>query len=121
MQKQVSSTVKKVPLLGDIPILGLPFRHTVKNDTKSELLIFLTPYIVESTQKVKDVTIHEANQAELTRDALTPEEVSNNLDTLRLIPQFDSNGLPQDKTEIVEAPAPIPTPTPAPAKTAPKK
>lgn len=38
--------VSKVPLLGDIPVLGALFRHTSRSDKKTELLIFLTPKIV---------------------------------------------------------------------------
>ena len=121
MQKKATSNVTKIPILGDIPILGYAFRHTVKTDINSELLIFLTPYIVESTQRIKDVTLTEANRADLTRDTLTPEEASNNLDTLRLMPQVDYKGQPQDKTEFVDAPAPLPTSGLAPAKNNPKK
>jgi len=41
---------EKVPFLGDIPILGHLFRNDVKQDVKSELMIFLTPRIlVEDT------------------------------------------------------------------------
>jgi len=36
----------QVPLLGDIPILGVIFQHHTKPDARSELLIFLTPRIV---------------------------------------------------------------------------
>lgn len=39
----------KVPLLGDIPILGYLFRSTSKSDTKSELLIFVTPKILSES------------------------------------------------------------------------
>lgn len=39
-------TVTKVPFLGDIPILGYLFRNTSVNNTRSELLIFLTPRIL---------------------------------------------------------------------------
>lgn len=39
-------TVTKVPFLGDIPILGYLFRNTAVNNTRSELLIFLTPRIL---------------------------------------------------------------------------
>ncbi len=38
--------VKKVPLLGDIPVLGWLFRSTTEEKTKSNLLLFLTPYII---------------------------------------------------------------------------
>ncbi len=39
-------TVTKVPFLGNLPILGYLFRNTVVNNTRSELLIFLTPRIL---------------------------------------------------------------------------
>ena len=37
----------KVPLLGDIPLIGLLFRSDTKNRTKSNMLVFLTPTIVD--------------------------------------------------------------------------
>jgi type II secretory pathway component GspD/PulD (secretin) len=37
----------KVPLLGDLPVLGLLFRSDTKSRTKSNLIVFLTPTIVE--------------------------------------------------------------------------
>jgi type IV pilus assembly protein PilQ len=37
----------KVPLLGDIPVLGYLFRSTSKVDNKSELLVFITPKIIQ--------------------------------------------------------------------------
>lgn len=36
----------KVPVLGDIPYLGRLFKHTVNSETKTELLIFITPKII---------------------------------------------------------------------------
>jgi type IV pilus assembly protein PilQ len=36
----------QIPLLGDIPILGVLFQHRSKSDKRNELLIFLTPRIV---------------------------------------------------------------------------
>ncbi|NOH92824.1 type IV pilus secretin PilQ family protein [Vibrio sp. AIC-3] len=45
-QHSVSSTVDKVPLLGDLPVLGALFRRSYENVGKSELLIFVTPKVV---------------------------------------------------------------------------
>ncbi|UWZ97595.1 type IV pilus secretin PilQ family protein [Vibrio splendidus] len=45
-QHSVSSTVDKVPLLGDLPVLGTLFRRSYENVGKSELLIFVTPKVV---------------------------------------------------------------------------
>ena len=41
-----STNVNKVPLLGDIPFLGVLFRNTARIANKTELLIFITPKIV---------------------------------------------------------------------------
>jgi type IV pilus assembly protein PilQ len=45
-QQQENETEQKVPLLGDIPILGNLFRNNIRNSKRSELLIFLTPKVV---------------------------------------------------------------------------
>ena len=42
-----SNTIVRVPFLGQIPILGALFRNTDTTDKKEELLIFLTPKIVQ--------------------------------------------------------------------------
>lgn len=41
------STVSKVPLLGDMPVFGNLFKTTSKENTKTELIIFLTPRILD--------------------------------------------------------------------------
>jgi len=45
--------VNKVPLLGDLPGLGPLFRNTQRIDNKTELLVFLTPRIVEERLTVR--------------------------------------------------------------------
>ncbi len=42
----VVKTVKRLPILGYIPILGWPFQHTVDTHQKKDLMIFLTPHII---------------------------------------------------------------------------
>ena len=44
-----TSTVNKVPLLGDIPLIGWLFRNTQLTNNKDELLIFVTPKIMTQT------------------------------------------------------------------------
>ena len=41
------SNVAKTPVLGDLPILGHLFKRTTSVDTRSELLIFITPKLIE--------------------------------------------------------------------------
>ncbi|MEO8837797.1 MAG: type IV pilus secretin PilQ family protein, partial [Herbaspirillum sp.] len=46
--QEEKNSVAKVPLLGDIPVLGNLFKNTSKISNKTELLVFLTPKIVNS-------------------------------------------------------------------------
>jgi type II secretory pathway component HofQ len=45
--KSDNTSVNKVPVLGDLPIVGQFFRHTTVTNTQDELLIFVTPTIVD--------------------------------------------------------------------------
>jgi len=45
-QQSERSTETKVPLLGDIPLLGVFFRSTGRSQEKTELMVFITPKIV---------------------------------------------------------------------------
>jgi len=48
-----SNTITKLPILGDIPFLGMAFRHKDKSSTERELIIFMTPHIVDENNKQK--------------------------------------------------------------------
>ena len=53
-EETIRNDATKVPLLGDIPVLGYLFKQTGRSSEKTELLIFLTPRIVrESVTAVK--------------------------------------------------------------------
>jgi type IV pilus assembly protein PilQ len=45
--------VTKVPLLGDIPLIGFFFRQDLRNNNKHELLIFVTPRVIKDTLTVR--------------------------------------------------------------------
>ena len=45
-------TINKVPVLGDIPVLGAAFRSKQRLDNKAELLIFVTPRILEEGSSI---------------------------------------------------------------------
>lgn len=45
-------TINKVPFLGDIPFLGALFRSTQRTDNKAELLIFVTPRILNEGSSI---------------------------------------------------------------------
>lgn len=53
MDSSESKKVSKIPLLGDIPILGEFFKHTSKTRDKRELIIVVTPYLVSDADLSK--------------------------------------------------------------------
>jgi type IV pilus assembly protein PilQ len=52
-EQTTRTDVTKVPLLGDIPVLGNLFKTTTKRDEKTELLIFITPRIIKDQLVVR--------------------------------------------------------------------
>ena len=51
-----SQSISKVPLLGDIPVLGYLFRSTETTIQKQNLLLMLTPYIIESNIDLEKIS-----------------------------------------------------------------
>ena len=51
MRDQTTQSISKVPLLGDIPLLGWLFKNKSAKTAKVNLLFFLTPQIMDSYQK----------------------------------------------------------------------
>ena len=56
VKDQISETIQKVPLLGDIPLLGALFRRTRSTKTQTELLVFLTPQVVRNPDELADLS-----------------------------------------------------------------
>lgn len=53
MNSDESKVITKVPILGDIPIIGEFFKHTSSSKDKRELMILITPTIVTNNDPVK--------------------------------------------------------------------
>ena len=49
VQDKITRANKKVPILGDVPGLGYLFRLDTKDREKSNLIIFITPTIIEDS------------------------------------------------------------------------
>lgn len=52
-KQEEANTINKVPLLGDIPVIGFMFRNKAQRDDKSELLIFVTPRILKESLNLR--------------------------------------------------------------------
>jgi general secretion pathway protein D len=91
---------RKVPFLGDLPLLGALFRHKQDIQANSELLIFITPYVIETSEQMLPQARQEQEQA---RRKL--ESVQNELNVLAGADEPPADG---------DAPEPAGTPTESP-------
>lgn len=74
-----------IPILKDIPLLGYLFRDTERRGRKTELVIFLTPYLVETDadlERLRERSIERTNS----RQQIRRELERNRLDSVRVIP-----------------------------------
>ena len=79
LERNDGTVIQKVPLLGDLPILGWLFRHEKTDLTNSELLIFMTPYVIDETT-LENISPDEMSTEEfLQRSRMKMEDVVNRL------------------------------------------
>ncbi len=97
IQDSVTDGTEKVPLLGDIPLLGALFRYQKRSRSKTNLMVFLRPTLVRSGGRT---------------DAFTGERYNYILGEQRKVLPASSAILPD-----IESPQLPPLPTPAPAQT----
>jgi general secretion pathway protein D len=56
IEDQTGGTATKVPLLGDIPLLGRLFRSTTKADSQSVLMMFIRPTIIRTAEDARKLS-----------------------------------------------------------------
>ena len=115
MDSSETKNVTKIPFLGDIPILGEFFKHTSRSRDKRELIIVVTPYIVEhadnSSTPVSEPMREWYEQEKNYRASMENYDFKNYDDYRRILPPSKFNN-PHDrsstnrknKDEIVEFP-----------------
>lgn len=73
-------TVKKIPLIGDIPLLGMFFRSTSDEIKKTDLVILLTPHIMSGETPLTDfadITPEEGAIAKMVKGDIVTQKVSS--------------------------------------------
>jgi len=86
IQDSVNDGVQKVPVLGDIPILGALFRYKTRSHTKTNLMIFLRPTLVRNSEdsgaytgERYDYILGEQEKAKPVHDVMLPDVPSPTL------------------------------------------
>jgi general secretion pathway protein D len=89
VSKTKTTSDSKIPILGDIPLLGTLFKRKLKDDGKTELIIFLTPSIVRDSTQLVSMTDKERNTAQEHQKIYSEDELNRFLEG---IPTRSSEG-----------------------------
>ena len=60
-----SKTVNKVPILGDLPVIGNLFRNTTRDKSRTELVVFITPHIVRDVKGADAIRQYERDRLQV--------------------------------------------------------
>ncbi|QOV91160.1 secretin N-terminal domain-containing protein [Humisphaera borealis] len=80
MEDRKTSTIAKIPILGDIPIIGSIFARTQIAKSKTELLIFLTPHVAQQPEQMEGSTGDLQQGLKVAPKAIRPGEFDRTLD-----------------------------------------
>jgi len=82
MENDKTTIDSKIPILGDIPLLGALFKRKQNADTKKELIIFLTPHIVTTRAEIAGTATQAHGDAPLGIKSFGEKELDQYLDGL---------------------------------------
>jgi general secretion pathway protein D len=80
-----TATTSKVPCVGNIPVLGWVFKTFSGTKDKTNLLVFITPYIIRSPEDMEKATAKRKQETDESLKKLQKErdsEVKDNFDML---------------------------------------
>ena len=93
-----SQSVSKVPLLGDIPVLGYLFRSTERTIQKQNLLLMLTPYIIESSADLNKISKRKQEE----RDEFVSFFGRKDINYVRSVDYDKKHGLLEDIRQSID-------------------
>jgi general secretion pathway protein D len=95
MRNDSGEVVTKIPILGDIPLLGNLFKHKVSSSQKTELLIFLTPHVIGAPSQLAALAATEKNHM-LIPKSYSEQELDRFLDK---VPEKKLDGVKPGKSK----------------------
>jgi len=97
IDEDVQESVSKVPLLGDIPILGHLFKSTNTTKRKRNLIVFIRPTIIRDGVSMNKLSFNKYN-------FIRGEQFKKREDGINLMPKSDTPILPEWNDELVLPP-----------------
>uniref|UniRef100_UPI003564738D type II secretion system secretin GspD n=1 Tax=Pseudoalteromonas sp. TaxID=53249 RepID=UPI003564738D len=97
IDEDVQESVSKVPLLGDIPILGHLFKSTNTTRRKRNLIVFIRPTIIRDGVSMNKLSFNKYN-------FIRGEQYKQQQDGIELMPMSDAPILPEWNDELILPP-----------------
>ena len=101
MQTREIETFQKVPLFGDIPVLGWLFRNSTLNNVKTSLVIFLKPHIVHSAGDLAEIYRRKIKERDAFLDAVGADTDPDD-DFYSLLPRLTDGEYQSDAVDEIE-------------------
>jgi general secretion pathway protein D len=105
IQDSVRDGVEKVPLLGDIPVLGALFTYKTRSRAKTNLMVFLRPTVLRDAQSADSLTGSRY-------DYVLGEQYKAKPPSSPPLPDIEAPSLPPRQAAPAEAPTPYPSQLP---------
>lgn len=120
MDDQGSDNEFKVPILGDIPLLGFFFRYGASSGSKRNLMVFLKPTIIRTDDEATRLSVHKYNQLRIDQLRLLEGETAST-ESRGILPALDgangtnvpfesSQGISGEGVEVLEFEAEVSAP-----------
>ena len=103
LDKSVSDTADKVPLLGDIPVIGALFRSTSKKVSKRNLMLFIRPTVIRDRDEYRQASSGQYtafNDAQSKQRGKENNDAMLNQDLLEIYPRQDTAAFRQVSAAI---------------------
>jgi general secretion pathway protein D len=85
IRDESSDTTKKVPCVGNVPILGWLFKNFAGTNTKTNLLIFISPQIIRTAEDLEKATAKKKKESDENLQKLKKERESEVKDTFDML------------------------------------
>ncbi len=82
VKDEIKESIDKVPLLGDLPLLGGLFKRTINDKNKTELLIFLTPHVATNDEELQAISEAHSRSSNIEKDEVTGDAFREHMENM---------------------------------------
>lgn len=104
IEDRVTQNLTKVPGLGDIPLLGNLFRTQSRSYKKTNLMVFLRPYVMRDDDALETMTNDRYDYIRNQQQQVAPKRHPTMIDVPPVVLPADKNSFELPKTPVKESP-----------------